>query len=132
VTSPPGLGLDEPAWQRLAGAADLIVHPAALVNHVLPYDQLFAPKTGPDGGRQAAQFDGLPADCTAEAMTTLGGHATEGYQTFNVLNPHEDGISLDTFVDWPNDAGHPLRACVRWLPVWLPWTEAETTGVIKL
>ncbi|HYZ54361.1 MAG TPA: carboxylic acid reductase, partial [Streptosporangiaceae bacterium] len=39
----PNLGLDEQTWQRLAGAADLIVHPAALVNHVLPYDQLFAP-----------------------------------------------------------------------------------------
>ena len=31
------------AWQRLAGTVDLIVHSAALVNHVLPYDQLFVP-----------------------------------------------------------------------------------------
>ncbi len=30
-------------WQRLADTVDLIVDPAALVNHVLPYSQLFGP-----------------------------------------------------------------------------------------
>ena len=30
-------------WQRLADAVDLIVDPAAQVNHVLPYSQLFGP-----------------------------------------------------------------------------------------
>ena len=39
----PNLGLDEAMWQRLAREVDLIVHPAALVNHVLPYAQLFGP-----------------------------------------------------------------------------------------
>ncbi|MEU7044220.1 SDR family oxidoreductase [Streptomyces varsoviensis] len=38
-----GLGLDKRTWQRLAETVDLIVHPAALVNHVLPYDQMFGP-----------------------------------------------------------------------------------------
>jgi fatty acid CoA ligase FadD9 len=38
----PGLGLDEAAWTRLAETVDLIVHTAAHVNHVLPYNQLFA------------------------------------------------------------------------------------------
>ena len=37
------LGLDQDTWQRLADTVDLIVDPAALVNHVLPYDQLFGP-----------------------------------------------------------------------------------------
>ncbi|HJQ46750.1 MAG TPA: carboxylic acid reductase [Amycolatopsis sp.] len=41
--SEPGLGLDESAWHRLTRTVDRIVHPAALVNHVLPYEQLFAP-----------------------------------------------------------------------------------------
>ncbi|GAB2585034.1 oxidoreductase [Paractinoplanes abujensis] len=36
-------GLDTEVWQRLAADVDLIVHDAALVNHVLPYSQLFAP-----------------------------------------------------------------------------------------
>jgi len=40
--SEPNLGLNQATWQRLARAVDLIVHPAAHVNHVLPYHQLFA------------------------------------------------------------------------------------------
>ncbi|MGW4482928.1 carboxylic acid reductase [Amycolatopsis sp. NPDC004368] len=223
----PDLGLDAPTWRRLAETVDLIVHPAALVNHVLPYDQLFGPNvvgtaelmrmalttrlkpitylstvavvadqassgdevsdirvTSPvrrlgDGYasgyatskwagevllREAndafslpvatfrsdmilahsrfsgqlnvpdmftrlllslivtgiapgsfysspapAHYDGLPADFTAEAITTLGLQATEGYRTYNVLNPHEDGVSLDTIVDWLAAAGHPIQ-----------------------
>jgi fatty acid CoA ligase FadD9 len=38
----PNLGLDEATWNRLAEEVDLIVHPGAHVNHVLPYNQLFA------------------------------------------------------------------------------------------
>ncbi|MFZ0905403.1 MAG: carboxylic acid reductase, partial [Mycobacterium sp.] len=37
------LGLDQQTWQRLADTVDLIVDPAALVNHVLPYSELFRP-----------------------------------------------------------------------------------------
>ena len=39
----PNLGLDQQTWQRLADTVDLIVDPAALVNHVLPYSELFGP-----------------------------------------------------------------------------------------
>ena len=35
--------MDQPTWQRLADTVDLIVDPAALVNHVLPYSELFGP-----------------------------------------------------------------------------------------
>jgi fatty acid CoA ligase FadD9 len=225
----PSLGLGEPAWQRLADTVDLIVHPAALVNHVLPYDQLFGPNvvgtaelirlafttrlkpftylstvavvaaqassddedadirvtspareldesyangyatskwagevllreahdlcglpvatfrsdmilahsryTGqlnvPDMFTRlllsliatgiapasfyraspgvSAHYDGLPGDFTADAITTLGEQAGEGYRTFNVLNPHDDGVSLDVFVDWLNEAGYTIQ-----------------------
>ncbi|HEY4021523.1 MAG TPA: carboxylic acid reductase, partial [Pseudonocardiaceae bacterium] len=226
----PNLGLDERTWQRLADTVDLVVHAGALVNHVLPYEQLFAPNvmgtaevirlamtrrikpvtylstvavisaqvstadedadirvTSPvrrldqsyasgyatskwageillreahdlcglpvatfrsdmilahsryigqlnlpdlftrllyslivtgiaprsfyrnDGDDQRAHYDGLPVDFTAEAIATLGAQAVDGYQTFNVLNPHDDGISLDVFVDWLNDAGHAIQ-----------------------
>ncbi|AOW94147.1 hypothetical protein BFN03_19600 [Rhodococcus sp. WMMA185] len=37
------LGLDTGTWDRLAQSVDLIVHCAALVNHVLPYRRLFGP-----------------------------------------------------------------------------------------
>ncbi|MEX3650990.1 thioester reductase domain-containing protein, partial [Mycolicibacterium porcinum] len=35
--------LEQQTWQRLADEVDLIVDPAALVNHVLPYSELFGP-----------------------------------------------------------------------------------------
>ncbi|MGO4618085.1 carboxylic acid reductase [Nocardia sp. 2YAB30] len=229
----PNLGLDKATWDRLAGSVDLIVHPAALVNHVLPYRQLFGPNvvgtaelirlavttrlkpftylstvavatqidptdfdedgdireisatravdesyangygtskwagevllreandlcglpvavfrsdmilahssyagqlnvpdmftrllvsliaTGiapfsfyridAEGNRPRAHYDGLPADFTAEAITALGAAATAGFQTFDVLNPHDDGISLDEFVDWLIDSGHRIE-----------------------
>jgi fatty acid CoA ligase FadD9 len=36
------LGLDAETWNRLAQSVDVIVHSGAHVNHVLPYNQLFA------------------------------------------------------------------------------------------
>lgn len=239
----PNLGLAQSDWQRLAETVDVIVHPAALVNHVLPYEQLFGPNvvgtaevirlaltarvkpvtylstvavamsvepadfaedgdirtvsaqraiesgqaTGyangyatskwagevllreahdlcglpvavfrsdmilahsrydgqlnvPDaftrllisllhtgiapasfyempaaGGRANAHYDGLPADFVAEAVTTLGEQlartpeAFGGYRSFDVMNPHDDGISLDVIVDWLIGAGRDIR-----------------------
>lgn len=223
----PRLGLDGGTWERLAADVDLVVHAGALVNHVLPYDQLFGPNVagtaevirlalttrlkpvshistaavwqgGPldedadvreaipvrraGGGyadgyasskwagevllraaheryglpvavfrpnillahtRYAGQlnvpdlftrlllslvatgvapdsfyrdgrghYDGLPVDFAAGAITALGAGLTDGYRTFHVLNPHDDGIGLDTFVDWLVEAGHPIRRIV--------------------
>ncbi len=53
-----------------------------------------------NGNRPRAHYDGLPADFTAEAITALSGNCAVGFRTYNVLNTHDDGISLDTFVDW--------------------------------
>ncbi|GKT31675.1 Carboxylic acid reductase, partial [Aduncisulcus paluster] len=39
----PRFGVDDATWEQLAHDVDKIVHPAALVNHVLPYNQLFGP-----------------------------------------------------------------------------------------
>ncbi len=46
---------------------------------------------------------------TAEATTTLVGNITDGYRTYNVLNPHDGNVSLDTFVDWLEAAGHRIE-----------------------
>lgn len=226
------LGLDEKTWQRLADTVDLIVDPAALVNHVLPYDQLFGPNVVgtaeliklalttklkpfiylstvgvgdqvepskfvedadvrqmsatrsvndgyangygnskwagevllreahdlsglpvavfrcdmilaepryagqlnvPDmftrlllslvatgiapgsfyeldaaGHRQRAHYDGLPVDFIAEAISTLGAHQAHGFETYHVMNPYDDGIGLDEYVDWLVEAGYPI------------------------
>jgi fatty acid CoA ligase FadD9 len=223
------LGLDQQVWQRLADNVDLIVDPAALVNHVLPYSELFGPNalgtaelirialTGKkkpytyvstigvgdqikpgaftedadirqisatrkvhdgyangygnskwagevllreandlcglpvavfrcdmiladttyagqlnvpdmftrmmlslvatgiapasfyepdaDGNRQRAHYDGLPVEFIAEAVSTLGAQSADGFRTFHVMNPYDDGIGMDEFVDWLIDDG---------------------------
>jgi fatty acid CoA ligase FadD9 len=223
----PNLGLDEATWRRLALEVDLVVHPAALVNHVLPYGQLFGPNVVgtaevirlaiserikpvtylstvavavgvsdfvedgdiravstrrpindgyangyanskwagevllreahelcglpvsvfradmvlahsrfagqlnvPDaftrllisllstgiaprtfyaddgsGQRPQAHYDGLPADFVAEAIATIGANNLDGFRSYDVMNPYDDGISLDVIVDWLIDEG---------------------------
>ena len=227
------LGLDQQTWQRLADTVDLIVDPAALVNHVLPYSELFGPNalgtaelirialtskqkpytyvstigvgdqiepakftedadirvisptrkindsyangygnskwaaevllreahdlcglpvavfrcdmiladttfagqlnvpdiftrmilslvaTGiapgsfyeldADGNRQRAHFDGLPVEFIAEAISTLGAQSVASFQTYHVMNPYDDGIGFDEFVDWLIDAGCAIQ-----------------------
>ncbi|OBK17676.1 carboxylic acid reductase [Mycobacterium asiaticum] len=224
------LGLDPAVWQRLADTVDLIVDPAALVNHVLPYSELFGPnalgtaelirialtskqkpytyvstigvgdqikpgqftedadirqisaarsindsyangygnskwagevllreahdlcglpvavfrcdmiladttyagqlnvpdmftrmmlslvatgiapasfyETDAEGNRPRAHYDGLPVEFIAEAISTLGAqNVGERFQTYHVMNPYDDGIGMDEFVDWLIDAG---------------------------
>ena len=231
--SEPDLGLDHQTWQRLADTVDLIVDPAALVNHVLPYSQLFGPNalgtaelirialttklkpftyvstlgvgdqlepsaftedadiraisatrvigdsyangyanskwagevllreahdlcglpvavfrcdmimtdtkyvgqlnvpdiftrmmlslmaTGiapgsfyeldANGHRRRAHYDGLPVDFIAEAISTLGAQVVDGFETYHVVNPYDDGIGLDEYVDWLIEAGYSIQ-----------------------
>jgi fatty acid CoA ligase FadD9 len=230
------LGLDPQTWQRLADTVDLIIDPAALVNHVLPYSELFGPNalgtaelirialttklkpytyvstigvgdqiepskfvedadirvisetrrisdsyangygnskwagevllseahdlcglpvavfrcdmiladttyagqlnlpdmftrlmlslmaTGiapgsfyeldAEGNRQRAHYDGLPVEFIAAAISTLGPQVLEnaaGYQTYHVMNPYDDGIGLDEYIDWLIEAGYSIE-----------------------
>ena len=230
------LGLDQQTWQRLADTVDLIVDPAALVNHVLPYSELFGPNalgtaellrialttrqkpytyvstigvgdqiapakfvedgdireisptrqindsyangygnskwagevllreandlcglpvavfrcdmiladttyagqlnlpdmftrmmlslvaTGiapgsfyeldAEGDRQRSHYDGLPVEFIAAAISILGTQVLDsgvGYQTYHVMNPYDDGVGLDEYVDWLVDAGYPIQ-----------------------
>jgi fatty acid CoA ligase FadD9 len=61
------------------------------------------------GRRQSAHYDGLPVDFIAEAIRVLGGQLVQGHETYHVMNPHEDGVGLDEYVDWLIDAGHEIR-----------------------
>lgn len=223
----PRLGLAEEAWARLAADVDLIVHPAALVNHKLPYRQLFGPNVAgtaelirlalttrlkrivnistmavamqqsevdedapirdavprwtisdayadgyaaskwagevlladaherfglpvanfrsnmilahsryigqlnvPDmftrwvfsiaktglaphsfyaGDAMRANYEGLPVDFIARAVVEIGENRRQGLHSFHVLNPHDDGVSLDSFVEWIAQAGVPVH-----------------------
>ena len=64
---------------------------------------------GADGARQPAHYDALPVEFIAAAMSTLGAQVTAGFHTYHTVNPHDDGISLDTYVDWLMDAGYLIR-----------------------
>ncbi|MEV4127519.1 carboxylic acid reductase [Nocardia sp. NPDC049707] len=246
------LGLDDATWQRLADTVDLIVDPAALVNHVLPYSQMFGPNvvgtaelirialttrikpfvyvstigvgdgiepgkfiedadirqmsptreisdnyangygnskwagevllreahdlcglpasvfrcdmiladttyagqlnvpdmftrmmlslvaTGiapysfyeldANGNRQRAHFDGLPVEFIADAIATLGANVVNGFETYHVMNPYDDGIGMDTYVDWLNDAGYRI-ARVPEYAAWLARFETILRGL---
>ncbi|WP_431235993.1 carboxylic acid reductase (plasmid) [Mycolicibacterium psychrotolerans] len=61
------------------------------------------------GRRQRAHYDGLPVGFVAEAITTLGADITRGYETYHVMNPHDDGIGLDEYVDWLVESGHQIQ-----------------------
>ena len=246
------LGLDQQTWQRLADTVDLIVDPAALVNHVLPYSELFGPNalgtaelirialttklkpfiyvstigvgdqiepstftedadvrvisptraindsyangygnskwagevllreandlcglpvavfrcdmimadttyagqlnvpdmftrlmlslvaTGiapgsfyeldADGNRQRAHYDGLPVGFIADAISTLGALVLQGFATYHVMNPYDDGIGLDEYVDWLIDAGYPIQR----IPGYDAWLQRFDTALRAL
>ncbi|MCV7353936.1 SDR family oxidoreductase, partial [Mycolicibacterium fluoranthenivorans] len=61
------------------------------------------------GNRQRAHYDGLPVEFIAEAISTLGAHVGAGFETYHVMNPYDDGISMDTFVDWLVEAGYKIE-----------------------
>ena len=62
-----------------------------------------------DGNRQRAHFDALPVEFIAEAIATLGAEVVDGFQTYHVMNPHDDGIGIDEYVDWVIEAGYAIQ-----------------------
>jgi fatty acid CoA ligase FadD9 len=62
-----------------------------------------------DGKRQRAHWDALPLDFIGEAIATLGAQVQTGVETYHVLNPYDDGIGLDEYVDRLIEAGYPIQ-----------------------
>ncbi|OBB02600.1 oxidoreductase [Mycolicibacterium fortuitum] len=77
-----------------------------------------------DGNRQRSHYDGLPVEFIAEAISTLGAHVQDGFETYHVMNPHDDGLGMDEFVDWLIEAGYPIQRVDEY-PEWL--SRFETT-----
>lgn len=46
---------------------------------------------------------------TAAAISAMATKLRDGFHQFNALNTHDDGVSLDSFVDWMQTAGYSLR-----------------------
>lgn len=64
---------------------------------------------GRDGGRARTHFDGLPVDFVAKAITDFGTDIAPDLRTYHVVNPHDDGIGLDEYVDWMIEAGRAIE-----------------------
>jgi amino acid adenylation domain-containing protein/thioester reductase-like protein/non-ribosomal peptide synthase protein (TIGR01720 family) len=66
-----------------------------------------------DGNRQHSHYDGLPVGFVAEAITALseklGRQCPTEFLTYHVMNPNDDDIGLDEFVDWLVEAGYPIE-----------------------
>ena len=62
---------------------------------------------GPEG--RGPHYEGLPVDFLADAIAAIGPQHGSSFDTYNTTNPHDDGISLDTFVDWIIAAGYPIE-----------------------
>src|SRR6202011_6344864 len=41
--------------------------------------------------------------------STLGAQSVTSFQAYHVMNPYDDGIGFDEFVDWLNDAGFTIQ-----------------------
>ena len=61
------------------------------------------------GNRQRTHFDGLPVKFVADAIATLGAQLVDGFETYHVMNSHDDGIGVDEYVDWLIEAGYPIQ-----------------------
>ncbi|BBZ01760.1 non-ribosomal peptide synthetase [Mycolicibacterium chitae] len=91
---------------------------------------------GDDGARQRAHFDGLPVDFVAQSITALGwrvarsaaGGGSPEFETYHVMNPHDDGIGIDTYIDWLVEAGYPIER-IPDFGEWLRRFEAGLRGL---
>lgn len=59
-----------------------------------------------NGNRPRAHYDGLPVDFLAAMIREVGAEPYTGFQSFNMVNDHDDGYSLDSFADWIESAGY--------------------------
>ena len=78
--------------------------------------------------RQRAHYDGLPVDFIAEAISTLGQQVVDGFETYHVMNPYDDGIGLDEYVDWLIEAGYSIQR----IPDYAAWLQRFETAMRAL
>lgn len=87
-----------------------------------------APESFYAGDSARAHYEGLPVDFIAAAVVAIGEARREGYHNFHVLNPHDDGVSMDSFVGWIGDEGYP---CAR-VSSFAEWRERFETALRTL
>jgi len=81
-----------------------------------------------EGNRQRAHYDGLPVEFIAEAVAVLGGQSGDGFATYHVMNPYDDGIGFDEFVDWMISGGSAIQRIADY-GEWLQRFETTLRGL---
>jgi fatty acid CoA ligase FadD9 len=61
-------------------------------------------------------------------MSTLGGQVVDGFETYHVMNPYDDGIGLDEYVDWLIEAGYSIQR----IPDYAVWLHRFETAMRAL
>ena len=90
-----------------ANTADMFIRLIYSIIHtgLAPYS--FFPLND-DGTKVSSHYDGLPVDVVARCVVGVDNIQGE-YRTYNIQNyHHDDGISLDTFVDFIEAAGYTV------------------------
>ena len=52
----------------------------------------------------------------------------EGFETYHVMNPHDDGIGIDIYIDWLIEAGYPIERIADFGE----WLQRFETGLLAL
>jgi fatty acid CoA ligase FadD9 len=79
-------------------------------------------------GRPVSRYEGIAVDFLAEAITAIGVTNKAGFHSYNLANPHDDGVSLDSFVDWMIEAGCKIER-VDSYSEWLSRFESAMNGL---
>ncbi len=80
-------------------------------------------------GPSRPHYDGLPVDFVAAAMGALSSAHGVGHATYQVSNANwDDGVSLDTLIDWVESAGYPIER----IPDHAAWFTAFTARLQAL
>ncbi|OBF19232.1 oxidoreductase [Mycobacterium kubicae] len=81
---------------------------SVLATGIAPGSFYEPPKDKADGIRQRAHYDGLPVEFIAASISALGAQEVDGHRTYHVMNPYDDGIGLDEYIDWLIEAGYAI------------------------
>jgi fatty acid CoA ligase FadD9 len=60
-------------------------------------------------GRPVSRYEGIAVDFLADVITAIGLGDKAGFHSYNLANPHDDGVSLDTIVDWMIETGSRIE-----------------------
>ena len=75
-------------------------------------------------------YDGTPVDVVAGAIAGIASAQRRGIGLYHAVNPHwDDSVSLDSFLDWIQDAGYPLKRIPNYTQWWAFGSTSHSTAL---